>query len=147
MEVLTMVEVPVHPAHLPVKHVARAVAARMTVRDRVPTTLAAQVQHVLQHNPAEIPTGPLPEPAQALSETPAVRRVVRLPDLPRHLSELILQVLGPVPDLEPAVQEAQEKHRPREHGLPSRLRPLPAVGADGLRRVFRRDVTGLVLED
>jgi len=147
VEVLTVVEVPVHPPHLAVEHVARAVAAGVTVRHRVATTLAAQVQDVLQHDPAEVPLGPLTEPAQPLPEAPPVGGVVRPPDLPRGLRELVLQVLGAVPDLEPPVQEAQQDDHPPEQPLPGRLRRLPAVGADGLGGVVRGDVTGLLLED
>ena len=46
MQVLTVVEVPVHAAHLAVEHVAGAVAARVTVRHGVPLAFAAQVQEI-----------------------------------------------------------------------------------------------------
>ena len=53
MQVLTLVEVPVHPTHLTVEHGARAVTAGMTVRHCEPTALATQVQDVLPHDAAE----------------------------------------------------------------------------------------------
>src|SRR5262245_37722005 len=139
---LTVVEVPVHPPHLTVEHIAGAVAAGVTIRHRVTTTLAAQVQDVLQHDPADVPPSPLPEPTQPLSEAPPVHSVVRLPDLPRDLRKLVLQVLGPVPDLEPAVQEAEEDDHPAKQRLPGRLRALPAVGVDGLGGVVGGCVLG-----
>src|SRR5512142_1166120 len=86
VEVLAIVEVPVHPPHQPVEHVARAVAARMTVRDRPPGALGAEVQDLLRDDPAEVPAGPHPQRAEPLREAPAVGRVVRLPDPPADLS-------------------------------------------------------------
>src|SRR4051812_45903489 len=56
------------------------------------------------------------------------------------------QVLGSVPDLEPRVQEAlQDDHR-WEQRLPRRLRPLPAIGADGHGGGFGFDVLRFLLE-
>src|SRR2546426_12228261 len=121
MQMLTSVEVPIHPAHPPVKHVTRAVASGVTVRHRVLPALAAQVEKVLQDNPVEVPTGPFPEPTQPLTEVPAIGRVICLPDLPRDLPKLVLQVFGPVADLEPPVQEAQEDDHPLEQRPPARL--------------------------
>jgi len=51
-----------------------------------------------------------------LSEAPPVGGVVGLPDPPRDLREQVLEVLGPVPDLEPPVQEAQGTVPKRKFG-------------------------------
>ena len=46
-----------------------------------------------------------------------------------------------------AYQKAEQEHHRRKQPLPSRLCPLPAVGAHGLGSVLRLDVTGLRFED
>ena len=108
VQVLAVVEVAVHPAHQPVEHVARPVAAGVAVRDRPRGRASAQVQDLLQDDPAEMLLRPAPQRPQPLPEAPPVGGVVRLPDPPRDLGELVLQVLAPLPDLEPGVQEALE---------------------------------------
>ena len=45
------------------------------------------------------------------------------------------------------MQEAQQDDDLRKQHLPGRLRPLPAIGADGLGSVFGGDIAGLVFED
>src|SRR5512142_508070 len=126
VQVLAAVEVAVHPAHQPVEHVAGAMAAGVVIREREPGPLATQGQDVLQHDPPQVLTRPLSEPTQPLPEAPAIGRVVRLPDPPRDLRTHLLQMLGPVADLEPRVQETEQDHYRWEQPLPSRLRPLPA---------------------
>src|SRR5512135_959930 len=58
MEMVAIVEVLIHPPHQPVQHVARAVATRMTVRDRPPRPLGAEVQDLLQDDPTEAAARP-----------------------------------------------------------------------------------------
>lgn len=130
VQMLSMVEVAIHPPHDPIEHVARAMPAGVAVRDRPAIALVAQVQQGLQDHPRQMAQGPLPEPTQVLRETPAVGGTVRLPDPPRDLREDLLQMLGSVPDPEPGMQEAEEDDNLREQGLPGRWRPRPAVGAD-----------------
>ena len=65
--------------HQAVEHVAGAVTAGVAVRDRPSVALTAQVQDVLQDDPREVSTRPLPERTQPLCETPAVGGVIRFP--------------------------------------------------------------------
>lgn len=141
------VEVPVPPAQLAVEPVAGAVPAGVTGREREPLALATQVQDVLQDDLAPGSGRPLPEPTQPWPEAPTVGRVVRFPYPAGEVREHLLEVRGPVPDLEPRVPKAQEDDHPGEQGLPGRWRPLPALGADGPGGVFRVDITGRVLEN
>ena len=75
------------------------------------------------------------------------RRVIGIPNPPGDFGKHLFKVFGPVADLEPAVQEAQQDDDLRKQHLPGRLRPLPAIGADGLGSVFGGDIAGLVFED
>src|SRR5512135_51436 len=147
MEMLSSVEVAVHSPHDPVEHVAGAMPPGVAVRDREPGTLTAEIQDRLQDHPGQYAWSPLPEPTQALSEPATVGRMVRLPDPSRDVREHVLEVLGPVADLQPRVQEAQQDYHLGEQGLPGGLCPLPAIGADGLGGVLGGHVAGFVLED
>ena len=147
VQVLALIEVAVHASHQSVKHVARAVAAGVAVGNRPAVTLATQVQDLLQDDPCEVSGRPLAERAQALCKTPAVGRVIGIPNPPGDFGKHLFKVFGPVADLEPAVQEAQQDDDLRKQHLPGRLRPLPAIGADGLGSVFGGDIAGLVFED
>ena len=125
---LAVVEVPIHPPHQPVEHVAGPVASGVAVRDRPSIPLLAQIQHLLQDDPAEVPFRPAPQRPEPLPEAPAVGRVVRLPDPPRDLGELVLQVLAAFPDLEPGVQEALEDDHALNRAFQAALVPFqPSV--------------------
>src|SRR5512135_305284 len=147
VQMLAVVEVPVHPPHLAVEHVAGAVPAGVQVRDRPSPRRATQILDLLQDNPRDVPGRPAPQRPEPLAEASAVRRVIRLPDPAGDLCEHPLQVLGSVTDLEPGVQEALEDDHTPEQGLPGRLRRLPAVGVERLGSVLWGDVAGLGLED
>src|SRR5512135_886082 len=147
VQMLTILEVPIHPPHDAIKHVARAVTVGVTVRQRPPRALGAEVQDLLQDNAAEVLASPLPESTEPLPETSAVGGMIRLPDPPRDLREQFLQVLRTIADLQVRVQETQEHDHMREQRLPGRLRPRPAVGVDGPRGILGGDVVGLVAED
>src|SRR5271165_2863664 len=147
VQMLTGLEVTIHPAHDAVQHVARAVTVGVTVRQRPPWALGAEVQDLLQDDAAEVLASPLPESTEPLPETPTVGGMIRLPDPPRDLREQLLQVLGAIADLQPRVQETQEHDHVREQRLPGRLRPRPAIGVDGPGGILGGDVAGLVAED
>src|SRR4051794_3231946 len=68
VQVLAILEVPVHLAHYSVQHVARAVAAFVVVCLCVFVSAAAQLLHLLQHYPAEVLQRPLTQPPQSLPE-------------------------------------------------------------------------------
>ena len=82
VQVLALIEVAVHASHQSVKHVARAVAAGVAVGNRPAVALATQVQDLLQDDPCEVSGRPLAERAQALCKTPAVGRVIGIPNPP-----------------------------------------------------------------
>ena len=79
VQVLATVEIVVHASHQAVEHVAGVVTAGVAVRDQPSVALTAQVQDVLQDDPCEVSTRPLPERTQPLCETPAVGDVLRFP--------------------------------------------------------------------
>lgn len=124
-----MVDITVDAPHQVGEHVACAVTAGATVRVRPSLVLTAQTED----DPFEVSSRPVQEPTQSLREAPRIDRMVRFPSQPEDFREQILQVLGPVADLEPAVQEAQQDDHFREQCLPGRLRAFPAVGADGTK--------------
>ena len=70
-----------------VEHVAGAVTAGVAVGDRPAVALPAQIQDLLQDDPREVSTRPLPERTQPLCETPAVGGVIRLSDPSEDLRE------------------------------------------------------------
>jgi hypothetical protein len=108
VKVLAVIEVVIHPAHEAIKHVTGAVASGVMIRLRPTVAFAAKVQDVFQNDPRQVFGRPFPERPEPLRETPAVGRVVRLPDPPRNLREHFLQMLSTVADFEPRVQETQE---------------------------------------
>ncbi len=79
--------------------------ADVAVRDREAGAFATEVQDGLQDHTRQHTRGPLPKPAQTLGEPAAVGGVVRLPDPPGDVREHRLEMLGPVADLQPGVQE------------------------------------------
>ena len=117
---LALVEVAVHPSHDPVEHVAGTMTTEVVVRDREAGALATEVQDGLQDHPGQHAHGPLPESTQALCEPTAVGRMVRLPHPPGDFREPLFEMLGPVADLEPGVQEAQQDHHLRKQRFPGR---------------------------
>ena len=131
--------------HLTVEHGARAMAVGMAIRDRPAVTLAAQIQVFLQDDSRQVAGRPSPGPAESLREAATVWRVVRVPDPSGHVREQVLQVLGPVSNLEPPVQETQQDDHLCEQRRPRRLSPLPALSTDGLRGVLGCDIARLRL--
>src|SRR6266542_2485632 len=144
---LTSVEVAIHQAHHPVKHIARALAARMGVRSPVLLRPPAQFLHLLQPpRRLDLSGCPLPQPPQPLGEAPPIWSVVGVPNLLPQGPEEFPQVLGSLADAQPAVQEAAQPHHQWEQCLPRQPRGCPPVGVDRLRRVVGLDVLGLLLE-
>src|SRR5438309_11468680 len=91
--------------------------------------------------------GPLPQATQTLGEGSGVRGVIRLPDPSAQVGERLLQVLGPVPDLEERMEKAEDQRHSLEQRLPGRLGGRPAVGVDRVRPVFLVLVSGLYMDE
>src|SRR3954454_20137212 len=98
VQVLTGLEVPVHPPHHPIDQVTGPMTLRVDVGDRPPRPLRAQGQDRLQDHPRELLLGPLAQAAESLGEAPAIRRPIGRPDPAADLAELLAQMLGPVAD-------------------------------------------------
>ena len=147
VQMLAAIQVVVEPPQQPVHQVARPVAAGVGIRPDERRSLAAQRQHLLPHDLLlHMGLGPLPQAAEPLRERPGVRGMIRLPDpLPQGV-ERLPQVLGPVPDLEERMEEAEDERHPLEQRPPGRLGGRPAVGVDRLRPVLRVQAPGLVPE-
>ena len=129
VQMLTILEVPILPPHDAVQHVTRAVTVGVTVRQRPPRPLGAEVQDLLQDNAAEVLASPLPESTEPWPETSAVGSMIRLPDPPRDLREQFLQVLRTIADLQVRVRRNTMEINP---ALSS-----PAVPNDARLRVDR----------
>ena len=136
VEMLAAIQVVVEATQEPVHHVARPPAAGVGVGHEERPSLAAQGQHLLpDHLLLHMGLGPLPQAAEPLRERPGVRGMIRIPDLLPQGVERPPQVLGPVPDLEERMEEAEDDRDPLEQRPPGRLGGRPAVGVDRLRAV------------
>ena len=114
--------------------------------DKRPTLLAQRPDLFSHDRLVEMLHGPLPPPAEPLRDGAGIRGVIRLPDpLPQRI-EGLLQGLGPLPDLQERMQEAEDDRDPLEERRPGRLRGGPAVGVDGPGPVRRVQVPGRIPE-
>src|SRR3990172_4499497 len=72
VQMLTIVEVPIHRPHEAIQHVACAVTPRMLVGNDPSVTLVAEVHDVVQKDTGETLRGPLPQRPNPLCERPSV---------------------------------------------------------------------------
>src|SRR5512142_3399824 len=123
VQVLRAVQLVIEPSQQPVHRVARPMTAGMSVRPHEGPSLVTQRQHLLPHDRLiDMVRGPLPQAAKPLRERTGIRGMVCTPDpLPQSI-ERLLQVLGPIPDLQERMQEAKDERHPLEQRPPGRLR-------------------------
>ena len=123
VQVLHAVQMVIEPAQQPVHRVARPMTAGRSVRPREGPSLVTRRQHLLPHDwLIDLVRGPLPQAAKPLRERTGIRGRVCTPDpLPQRIARL-LQVLGPMTDLQERMQEAEDRRHALEPRLPSRLR-------------------------
>lgn len=147
VQVLAVVEVPVHRPHHPIQHVARAVAARVAIRLAIFLRPAAQLPDLPEHpRRRHVRFRPLPQPPHPLGERPPGGRMVGAPHHVRQHPEAVGQ-LAPATDVQPAVQEAPQDGDEREEPQPRLVGRGPAVRAHGSGGVARLHVPDLRLED
>jgi len=147
VQVPAVVEVAVHRTHETVEHVAGPVTVGVIVGDGPQVAFVAQVQHLFQGDAAEVSVGPGSQAADTLREASTMGSVIGVPHLLRDRQEQLAEVLRPIADLQPRVQEALQDRHQREEELPRGLGRLPAVGVDGLRGVLGLHVRGFLLEN
>jgi hypothetical protein len=147
VQMLAAIQVVVEPAQQAIHEVARPMTAGVGIRlDECPS-LAAQRQHLLpDHLLVHMRHGPLPQSTESLREAPGIRGMIRIPDPLPQCVERLSQVLGPVPDLEERMEEAEDDRYPLEQRPPGRLGGRPAVGVDRLGAILRVEVPRLVPE-
>src|SRR4051812_29750373 len=107
---LRAVQMVVETAKQPAHQVTRPAAAGVVIRPDERTPLVAQGQHLLPHDLlADVARRPLPQATEPLRERSGVRRMISPPDALPQGVEPLLEVHGPLPDLQERMEEAEDQ--------------------------------------